>query len=348
MASFDPNKLIDLSTFGIHVNNPRHKCCRCGGSTRGWGEGYRADSLCRNCAYVTVNGREHPRQEAQFYRPSTVWALDPQTKKTSVVAFWEGVRLPDEFVARYAVVKIDGVYYEVRYNGGLWRGQTCVREYALELSERRITEIYAEQQRMGHSGVRPDALLDGGTAPTEFQHSKRTFDQPVVVVTRKMGYSRKPVDQIPPLQRTGMLHIAYATKLEIQDSGTGNDYPHGTHFSWDGCDVWLEVLPKGISQAEQQKRAQQPVLISSVMARGLRPLLVPNTPMIGSAEAGTMGYSTGTSDHMTLVQPERLGRYLQGVLPYIGVDPHDVAAVLQYVTTLLQQGIQERASRERR
>jgi hypothetical protein len=347
MASHDP-KLIDLSTFGIHVNNPRHICCRCGASTRDWSDGYGADSLCRNCAYVQPNGYPQHREEVLFYRPSTVWALDPQTKKSGVVATWNGQRLPGEFVARYAVVKIDDVYYEVRYDGTLWRGQTCVRQSALRLDEQLIAKIYTEQQRMGRPGVRPDALLDGGTAPQQFQEAVRTFNQPVVLVTRKMGRSRTPVDQIPAAQRTGMLHIMYATSLKIKGGETGDTYPKGAHFEWDGCDLWLEVLPKGLSQAERQKQAQRPVLIESSMARDLRLLPVQNTPMIGSTRAGTLGYSTGTSDYMTLVQPNSLGLYLGGVLPYIGVDARDVAPVLQYVTTLLQQGLQERASQERR
>ena len=146
-----PPKLVDLATFGIHVNNHGTQCCRCGNSARGFSDSIHADDLCSMCYYVPVrrDGRivRAGRQEVQFYRPSTVWVMTPETFQSHMRVVWGGALVRQAAVQRISgVVKIDGVYY-VTHGGNLYSGGVCVRQFALHLEERQLRQIYNAQQR---------------------------------------------------------------------------------------------------------------------------------------------------------------------------------------------------------
>lgn len=150
MALRPPN-LVDLSTFGIHVNNHGNLCCRCGNPTRDYCEGIHADELCRVCGPFRVkkDGRViyGNRQELVFYRPRTVWVMTPQTFQSHLRVIWNGELVRQAAVTRMSgVVKVDGVSY-VTHGGNLYHGGTCVRQHALHLDEEHLREIYAVQQR---------------------------------------------------------------------------------------------------------------------------------------------------------------------------------------------------------
>lgn len=154
MSLRSPN-LVDLSTFGIHIQNPGDRCCRCGNSVRGWSEAIFADELCGNCKDVvgTRDGKRVRvnRREAMFYRPRTVYVLHPQMQQSHMRVIWEGVTLPQTAhkVVRCAV-RIDGELYVGRDRGGYVslhdrQGAQC-RNFGLQITTKHMLKLYELQQ----------------------------------------------------------------------------------------------------------------------------------------------------------------------------------------------------------
>ena len=150
-----PPNLVDLSTFGIHIQNPGDKCCRCQRSVRGWSEAIFADELCSNCKDIVGSRRGERvrigRREGMFYRPRTVYVLHPQMRESKMITIWDGVRLPQTAhqVIRCAV-RIDGDLYVGRDRGGYVslhdrRGNEC-RNFGLQIKTKHMLALYEAQQ----------------------------------------------------------------------------------------------------------------------------------------------------------------------------------------------------------
>lgn len=150
-----PPNLVDLSTFGIHVQNPGDKCCRCKASVRGWSEALFADELCSNCKEVVgKRGGQRVRigrREGIFYRPRTVYVLHPQMRESKMVTIWDGVRLPQTaHQALRCAVRIDGELYLCRDRGGYVslydrQGNMC-RNFGLQIKSDHMLALYRAQQ----------------------------------------------------------------------------------------------------------------------------------------------------------------------------------------------------------
>lgn len=154
--SVRPPGLVDLSTHGIHVQNPGDKCCRCGVSVRGWSEALFADELCSNCKYVVGNrGGQRVRmgrREGMFYRPRTVYVLHPQVRETKLITIWGGVRLPQTaHQVLSCAVRIDGELYVGRSCGeyvSLYdRSANLCREFGLRITRKHLLALYEAQQQ---------------------------------------------------------------------------------------------------------------------------------------------------------------------------------------------------------
>ena len=150
-----PN-LVDLSTFGIHINNPGDRCCRCRSSVRGWSEAIFADELCSNCKDVVGNRNGQRvrigRREGMFYRPRTIYVLHPQMRESHMITIWDGVRLPQRShqVLRCAM-RIDGELYVGRDRGNYVslydrQGNLC-RDFGLEISREHMLALYELQRQ---------------------------------------------------------------------------------------------------------------------------------------------------------------------------------------------------------
>ncbi len=99
------DKLVDLSTFGIHLTNRQGVCHKCGRDTKPFSDGYSLDAMCETCS------RTERKDGASYaaYSPQTVWVkkvLDQQYARE-----------------RYdAIVKIDGKLCYLRpYSGSSYR-----------------------------------------------------------------------------------------------------------------------------------------------------------------------------------------------------------------------------------
>ncbi len=146
--------LVDLATFKIHVENSPDRCCACGASARGAGECLFADELCSKCWWITVKkeGRfvRRGRRETFFYRPSTVYVLNPRVNQKPLRIIWDGVPERQRAVTSLAcMVKIDGVRYVGRPMHDsiqlLNTDGSMVRECGLQLSQEHLAKIYVAQ-----------------------------------------------------------------------------------------------------------------------------------------------------------------------------------------------------------
>ena len=182
--------------------------------------------------------------------------------------------------------------------------------------------------------------------PQVYKEPSRTVNGPLYVVERRIrtrwsGNHPVPVSRIPLEQRTGMLHVIYvAGSLTIRNNAqTENVYPKGAHYNYDqSCDVYVEVLPRGRSEAQYDEWVKRPPYIGT-WAR-VRRVRTRNTPLVATIEPWAFegGTSPSTDAHLTLVSGRDIRQHLRGVLPYIGVHPSDVDTVYTYIEVSMNKG----------
>lgn len=172
----------------------------------------------------------------------------------------------------------------------------------------------------------------------------RRITVPTLIVERRHrrhwghGFQEIPVSHIRLEDRTGMLHLTLTSDLTIKGAETDNIYPHGIHYATgQSCELYLEVLPRGRSEAEYRDWVRRPPFISTWSR--VAPLPTQRTPLVVSSEARNHGGDKHVSSdaHLTLMVPAAARPYLGGVLPYIGVDPVDVPAVIEHVKRLFAE-----------
>ena len=149
-------ELLDLSTYGIHFNNPGDRCCQeaCGhGSVRGWGEALFADELCERCYMMPtkVGGKiVRVSRRRLFYRHGTVLVMLPTDVRRTMLKLWGHLPQPPRQPGSYScLVKIDGqLYFGCRELGAiaLERQDGLRREHGLQLTQKRLGQLYVEQR----------------------------------------------------------------------------------------------------------------------------------------------------------------------------------------------------------
>lgn len=182
--------------------------------------------------------------------------------------------------------------------------------------------------------------------PQVYKDPSRRITGPVYVVerrirTRWVNHHPIPVNRIPLEQRTGMLHVIYvAGTLTIRNNAqTTNVYPHGAHYNYEAsCEVYLEVLARGRSEAQYAEWTEHPPYISTW--DHVRRIQTRNTPIVASRDSRAFEGETSpsTNAHLTLVSVLNIRKHLMGVLPYIGVHPSDVGTAYNYIDTLITRG----------
>ena len=173
-----------------------------------------------------------------------------------------------------------------------------------------------------------------------YQTPTREFTAPTTLVIVEVPWYRGdvPVKHVPLERRTGVVRVVYSSALSIRGPEQDDLYPHGAFFRYDpGCEVALEVLQRGLSQAELKRRGERGI---GSLPRS-RLLKNTQTPIVACRECYVGSMGTSTSHRMRVVLPRNLNRYLTGVLPLIGVAPGDVARAVQYLEGKLEQGRRE-------
>ncbi|HKX24627.1 MAG TPA: hypothetical protein VJM46_05305 [Candidatus Saccharimonadales bacterium] len=135
-----------------------------------------------------------------------------------------------------------------------------------------------------------------------------------------------------------MIYVAGALNIR-NNAQTSNVYSNGAHYSYNrSCDVYMEVLPRGQSDARYAEWTERPPYIGT-WAR-VRRIRTRNTPIVATIESrGFTGETSPSTDaHLTLVSGRNIRQHLMGVLPYIGVHPSDVDTAYTYIEVSMNKG----------
>ena len=149
-------------------------------------------------------------------------------------------------------------------------------------------------------------------ATTPYKAPERVFTKPTwLVVVHTPWYNDVPVRHIALERRTGSVRVFYSSALTIQSSETGDVYPHGASIEVQpGCEVGLEVLRRGLSDADYRRLTVQPLYLSSLHRAQRLPMA---TPLVASSECFVGNMGTSMNDRMRLVPGNNLTRYLRAL-----------------------------------
>lgn len=166
---------------------------------------------------------------------------------------------------------------------------------------------------------------------------------PAIVVCRHSharfgGDARRiPIDRVPLEQRTGTMTIILAFgSLTIEGEGREGIYPKGALLEYTlGCEVFLEVLPRGLTDQQYAQR-QRNMLMDTVRLPGSR------TPLFVSGEAGLHKRLAhrGEADleEVRLLPEGTLAPYLESALPLLGTSPADIWPAIRHIRRAFARG----------
>lgn len=178
----------------------------------------------------------------------------------------------------------------------------------------------------------------------KFEPAVRRINGPAVLASRRCyehfdGRSRPiPIQKVPREKRTGKLSIYFALSgLEINAAEQSDVFPQGVGFSYQkGCEVALEVFPRGRSREEYERWQRNSVQRVVPLTGAHCPLMISDAPRV-SVNGAHWPDSDGLH-HMQLIKPQQLTQYLSEALPLLGVEAADVQPTIQRIRQLLQQG----------
>jgi hypothetical protein len=175
------------------------------------------------------------------------------------------------------------------------------------------------------------------------RQEKLRFNTPALVFVRQFhphldGKEQViPLNRVPLEKRTGELTVILALKgLVVNGAGEDGVYPKGAAIKYEqGCDVILEVFPRGHSDAEYA-RWQGNMLMDTVRLPNSR------TPLFVSGDASPQArgaYRGGFDlEQVRVLDLSKLQPYLEGVLPWLGTHAADVEPTIKHVREALARG----------
>lgn len=148
---------------------------------------------------------------------------------------------------------------------------------------------------------------------------------------------RLPIDRVPLEQRTGTMTIILAFgSLTIEGKGREGIYPKGALLEYTlGCEVFLEVLPRGLTDQQHAQR-QRNMPMDTVRLPGSR------TPLFVSKEASlrkNLAHRGETDlEEVRLLPKGTLAPYLESALPLLGASPADIWPAIRHIRRALARG----------